>query len=258
MSQPQQIAPFLAPAARLAGRSHREVRGRGPRDFLVTATPGAGKTAFALRWPPGCWPPRRSTADRSSARPITCARNGPTPRPRSASCSTRPAQRPDRCATAHGYVTTYAQVAGRPACSRRPRQRRQHAGHPRRGAPRRRRAVCGVRPSTRRSAMRPPARADRTPFRTRADERIPFVRYDDGRGGRHASSCRTTQLRLPAGAGRRGRPAGRLRRVHRVVPVADQRRRGDRRVPDGEPAPRRWRRPPGRRRSTRPAGGCRT
>ena len=82
-------------------------------------------------------------------------------------------------------------------------------------------------PGARRSARRSAApcggcRLTGTPFRTQADEQIPFVRYtDDGR--RRAAQRRRRQLRLPRGAARRRGAAGGVRRVHRRRALARRR-----------------------------------
>ena len=156
------------------------------KDFLLTATPGAGKTTFALSLAVGLLGRRvidrvivvaptdhlRSQwAEAAERFGIALAPNlansvGPVP------------------ADLHGYVTTYAQVAGKPTLhAARSTTRRSlvildeihHAGdglswgeaveHAFAGAGRR---VC----------------LTGTPFRTRPGERIPFVRYEpDGTGG---------------------------------------------------------------------------
>ncbi len=161
-------------------------RAAGATDFLVTATPGAGKTAFALSLA------GELLASRAVDRVVVVC---PTDHLRTqwaeAALSfgigldpTLPNDvgpvRPDL----QGYVTTYAQVAARPAIHEaRTRAKRtlvvldevHHAGdglswgeavaHAFDGAKRR---VC----------------LTGTPFRTRPDERIPFVRYEpDGDGG---------------------------------------------------------------------------
>ena len=155
-------------------------------------------------------------------------------------------------AGAHGYVTTYAQVAGRPAihAARCRRQRTlvildeiHHAGDGLSWGEATAEAFGDVH---RRLSL------TGTPFRTKPGERIPFVDVRDRR--RAAAVGRRLHLRLPAGAGRPGRPAGGLRRLHRGVPVAEQRRRGDRRVADRRRHQSRWRPPPGRPRWI-PAGG---
>jgi superfamily II DNA or RNA helicase len=156
------------------------------KDFLLTATPGAGKTTFALSLAVGLLSRRvidrvivvaptdhlRSQwAEAAERFGIALAPNlgnsvGPVP------------------GDLHGYVTTYAQVAGKPTLhAARATTRRSlvvldeihHAGdglswgeaveHAFAGAGRR---VC----------------LTGTPFRTRVGERIPFVRYEpDGQGG---------------------------------------------------------------------------
>jgi superfamily II DNA or RNA helicase len=156
------------------------------KDFLLTATPGAGKTTFALSLAVGLFSRRvidrlivvaptdhlRSQwAEAAERFGIALAPNlgnsvGPVP------------------SDLHGYVTTYAQVAGKPTLhAARATTRRSlvildeihHAGdglswgeaveHAFADAGRR---VC----------------LTGTPFRTRIGERIPFVRYEpDGQGG---------------------------------------------------------------------------
>jgi len=179
-----------APAGRPLRAWQREAlqvyRDAGATDFLVTATPGAGKTAFALSLA------GELLASRAVDRVVVVC---PTDHLRTQWAEAALALgigldptlpndvgpvRPDL----QGYVTTYAQVAARPAIHEaRTRAKRtlvvldevHHAGdglswgeavaHAFDGAKRR---VC----------------LTGTPFRTRPDERIPFVRYEpDGDGG---------------------------------------------------------------------------
>jgi superfamily II DNA or RNA helicase len=156
------------------------------RDFLVTATPGAGKTTFALTVA------EQLLTARAVDRVIVVC---PTDHLR-----TQWADAAHRAGLAldptlansvgplrpgmHGYVTTYAQVAAKPAVHRGRCEARRtlvvldeihHAGDGLSWGEavgeafeiaRRRLALTG------------------TPFRTRADERIPFVRYaEDTEGG---------------------------------------------------------------------------
>jgi superfamily II DNA or RNA helicase len=184
-------APSLsAPSGRPLRAWQREAlqayRDAGGQDFLVTATPGAGKTAFALSLA------TELLASRAVERVVVVC---PTDHLRTQWAEAALAfgigldptlpnsvgpVRPDL----QGYVTTYAQVAARPAIHEaRTRAKRtlvvldevHHAGdglswgeavaHAFDGAKRR---VC----------------LTGTPFRTRPDERIPFVRYEpDGDGG---------------------------------------------------------------------------
>jgi superfamily II DNA or RNA helicase len=151
-----------------------------PKDFLVTATPGAGKTTFALaaathllrrrlvqRLVVVCPTDHLRTqwADAAAAvglhlDPTLTNAQGPVPD------------------GADGYVTTYAQVAGRPAIhAARTRSRAtlvildeiHHAGDGLSWGDAVGEAFDDV---ARRLSL------TGTPFRTRADERIPFVRYD--------------------------------------------------------------------------------
>jgi superfamily II DNA or RNA helicase len=149
-------------------------------DFLVTATPGAGKTTFALTLA------GRLLARRVVDRVVVVA---PTDHLRTqwadaaagVGLSLDPtmtnAQGPVRDG-AHGYVTTYAQVAGRPAIHAARATRRRslvildevhHAGDGLSWGEAVAEAFDGVQ---RRLSL------TGTPFRTRADERIPFVRYE--------------------------------------------------------------------------------
>ncbi|MDQ1633177.1 MAG: hypothetical protein QOC80_3149 [Frankiaceae bacterium] len=159
--------------------------GTGGSDFLVTATPGAGKTTFALTLA------ARLLARRTVDRVIVVA---PTDHLRTqwaeaaakvgiALDPTLPNSvgpvRPDTS----GYVTTYAQVAGKPTLhSARATAKRSlvildevhHAGD---GLSWGEAVYEAFERAARRLCL------TGTPFRTRVDERIPFVRYtDDGEG----------------------------------------------------------------------------
>src|SRR3954449_2573034 len=155
------------------------VRG-GTSDHLVTATPGAGKTTFALAVA------QVLLAQRAIDRVIVVC---PTDHLRSqwaaaahhAGLSLDPLLtnadgpvRPDF----RGYVTTYAQVAGAPMLHRARTEARRslvvldeihHAGD---GLSWGDAVADAFGPARRRLSL------TGTPFRTRPDERIPFVRYD--------------------------------------------------------------------------------
>jgi len=155
-------------------------------DFLVTATPGAGKTTFALA------AAQTLIARRVVDRVIVVC---PTDHLRTqwADAGARLGMDLDPTLSnavgpvrsgARGYVTTYAQVAGAPRLHRaRVEARRSlvildeihHAGD---GMSWGDAVADAFDPARRRLAL------TGTPFRTRPDERIPFVRYDaDGEGG---------------------------------------------------------------------------
>jgi superfamily II DNA or RNA helicase len=161
------------------------------RDFVVTATPGAGKTAFALTLA------ARLLARRAIDRIVVVA---PTDHLRTQwadaadrmgialdgalSNATGPV-RPDLT----GYVTTYAQVAAKPALhAARTLHRRtlvildevHHAGD---GLSWGDAIATAFEAAARRLCL------TGTPFRTRPDERIPFVRYEaDADGGWRSSA----------------------------------------------------------------------
>ncbi len=156
-----------------------------PTDFLVTATPGAGKTTFALTMASDLM------SRRAIDRVIVVA---PTDHLRTqwAHAADRLGLRLDPTLAndagpvrvdMHGYVTTYAQVAARPAIHEaRTRAKRtlvvldeiHHAGD---GLSWGEATMLAFDTATRRLAL------TGTPFRTRADERIPFVRYETDSDG---------------------------------------------------------------------------
>ncbi|MGI8665382.1 MAG: DEAD/DEAH box helicase [Jatrophihabitans sp.] len=161
------------------------------RDFLLTATPGAGKTTFALSLAVDLISRRvvdrlvvvaptdhlRSQWAQAAEQfgialdPTLSNAVGPVP------------------ADLHGYVTTYAQVAGKPTLhAARATHRRtlvildeiHHAGDGLSWGEAVALAFDGV---SRRLCL------TGTPFRTRVGERIPFVRYEpDGDGGLESSA----------------------------------------------------------------------
>jgi superfamily II DNA or RNA helicase len=162
---------------------------QSPKDFLVTATPGAGKTTFALTLA------ARLLSRRQVARVIVVC---PTDHLRLQWADAADqmgivldpgltnAVGPVRAGT-QGYVTTYAQVAGKPML------------HAARATALKTLVIldevhhAGDGLSWGEAAEEAFGRAARrlcltgTPFRTKADERIPFVRYEEdsfeGQGG---------------------------------------------------------------------------
>ncbi len=161
------------------------------RDFLVTATPGSGKTTFALTLA------SRLLARRAIDRVVVVC---PTDHLRSQwadaaelagvalDAALSNAVGPVRAAL-RGYVTTYAQVATKPALhAARVTSKRtlvildevHHAGD---GLSWGEAVATAFESAARRVCL------TGTPFRTRADERIPFVRYrEDGAGGYRSSA----------------------------------------------------------------------
>ncbi len=165
-----------------------------PRDFLVTATPGAGKTTFALALA------GRLLARRAVDRVVVVC---PTDHLRSqwADAAARAGLDLDPALSnavgpvrpgAAGYVTTYAQVAGKPALhAARATARRSlvvldevhHAGD---GLSWGDAIAEAFGDAARRLSL------TGTPFRTRAEERIPFVRYRDAGDGALESAADVT------------------------------------------------------------------
>ena len=188
-----------------AGGARTDYGAGDRRDFLVTATPGAGQDD--LRAGPGragCWPGGWSTGSSWSARPITCAPNGPTPRPASAWCSTRPCATPRaRCATARTATSPRMRRSpgGRPSTRPAPGVRRSLVD-PRRDPPRRRRAVlgCGGGRGVRRGA--PPGVADRDAVPDQARRADPVRRVR-----RPTATCCDRWPTTPTDTGRRS-PTG--------------------------------------------------
>ncbi len=156
-----------------------------PADFLVSATPGAGKTTFALTLA------ERLIESRAINRVIVVV---PTDHLRTQWADAAAARGlnldpklansagPVRKDTS-GYVTTYAQVAGHPMLHRARTQNARtlvildevhHAGD---GLSWGEAVYEAFTPAQRRLCL------TGTPFRTKEDERIPFVRYEDSDDG---------------------------------------------------------------------------
>ena len=169
----------------------RAYRDRDGADFLVTATPGAGKTSFALALAAELLE-RREVNRVVVVAPTDHLRTQWAEAALAAGILLDPTLknddrlRPDVL----GYVTTYAQVAMRPAVhrSRTEHGRRtlvvldeiHHAGD---GLSWGEAVAEAFEPARRRVAL------TGTPFRTRPDERIPFVRYEPDGDGALASTA---------------------------------------------------------------------
>lgn len=193
MAQPRALPTTPQPPLRAWQRAALgvyEAEGRR-RDFLLTATPGSGKTAFALTLA------RRLLARRAIDRIIVVC---PTDHLRTqwAEAANRVGLDLDAALTNAvgpvrpdlvGYVTTYAQVAAKPALhAARTTGRRSlvildevhHAGD---GLSWGEAVAVAFDQAARRVCL------TGTPFRTRPDERIPFVRYEPDAGGGWCSSA---------------------------------------------------------------------
>jgi superfamily II DNA or RNA helicase len=162
----------------------------GPVDFLLHATPGAGKTSFALTVAAGLIGSR--TIDRVVVVCPTDHLRNQWARAAAAAGLALDANLPNSVGPVRGdvsgYVTTYAQVAQKPLLHRRRVEAKRtlvildevhHAGD---GLSWGEAAAEAFEPARRRLCL------TGTPFRSRADERIPFVRYesaptDDGQPG---------------------------------------------------------------------------
>ena len=225
----------------------------GP-DFLAVATPGAGKTTFALT----------AAVQHLAANPGRPARGGGADQPPEApvdpgGCRLRAAPRaavgvdaPGGCpADMHGIVVTYQQVATNPGALRRHAERCLR--RPRRAAPRRRRAGLGRRPCAWRSSA-PPRRLaiSGTPFRSDTHA-IPFVSY-------HLDEARPDyEYGYDAGAGRPARGAAGVVPPHRRLHGVDRaRRRGARRQLRRRPRPAGVRPAPAHAPSASRGSGCPT
>ncbi len=157
----------------------------GRRDVLVTATPGAGKTTFALALAGGLLA-RRVVGRVVVVAPTDHLRTQWAHAAHAAGIALDPdlpnsvgPVRPDF----EGYVTTYAQVAGKPLLHRRRVEAKRtlvvldEIHHAADGLSWGEAVSEAFEPAERRLAL------SGTPFRTDPDQRIPFVRYDEDAGG---------------------------------------------------------------------------
>jgi superfamily II DNA or RNA helicase len=168
-----------------------------PEDFLLSATPGAGKTTFAVTLA------NRLIARKAVSRVIVVA---PTDHLRTQWADAaavlgltldptlKNSDGPVRTGM-DGYVTTYAQVASHPMLHRARTQNARtlvildeahHAGDG---------LTWGEAVSEAFSVARRRLSLTGTPFRTKAGERIPFVRYEDSSDGLVSSADYTYQYR---------------------------------------------------------------
>ncbi len=187
---PQPARPLRAwQAAALA--QYEAAGSHGPVDFLVTATPGAGKTAFALTLATRLLTARR--IDRVVVvAPTDHLRTQWAEAAGGAGLVLDPnltnAVGPVRAGT-HGYVTTYAQVAGKPmlhaarATAKRTLVVLDEVHHAGDGLSWGEAVEEAFDRAARRLAL------TGTPFRTKPGERIPFVRYVDGGDGELVSTA---------------------------------------------------------------------
>jgi superfamily II DNA or RNA helicase len=153
----------------------------GRQDFLVTATPGAGKTTYALALA-GDLLARRVVQRVVVVAPTDHLRTQWAHAAHAAGIALDPSL-PNSVGPVNpdfeGYVTTYAQVAGKPLLHRRRVEAKRtlvvldeihHAGD---GLSWGAAVAEAFEPAARRLAL------SGTPFRTRPDEKIPFVRYHE-------------------------------------------------------------------------------
>ena len=202
-----------------------------PRDFLAVATPGSGKTTFALRVAAELLAER--TVDQVTVVVPTehlkvqwaaaAARIGIALDPKFSNSNAQTSSE------YHGVVVTYAQVASHPTRHRvRTENRRtlvifdeiHHGGDAKSWGEAIREAFDDA---TRRLAL------TGTPFRS-DDSAIPFITYEADAAGLKRSQGRP-HLRLRRGAGRRCGAPGGVHGVLRRGPLARQRRRGARGTP---------------------------
>ena len=177
-------------SSRLAEDAYHEYFRTSRRDFLLVATPGAGKTTYALTVAAELLA-RREVASLTIVTPTEHLKHQWAQAASRFGIAIDSAYRNAQGragADFAGVAVTYAQVAAHPALHRQRTREPAHAGHLRRDPPRGRRAVLGdavneaFDPARRRLAL------TGTPFRSDANP-IPFVTYlDEPGGGKRSAS----------------------------------------------------------------------
>ena len=203
-----------------------------PRDFLAVATPGSGKTTFALRVAAELLaerhrrPGHRRGADRTPQDSVGAGR-GPASASRWTRSSPTHPRRRRRSTTASSSPTPRSPATRRGiGCAPRTAARWWSSTRSTTAATRR----AGARRSARRSTTPPAAsRSPGTPFRS-DDSAIPFVTYAARRRRTPALAGRP-HLRLRRSAGRRRGAPGGVPGLLRRGALARQRRRGARGPP---------------------------
>ena len=174
-----------------------------PRDFLAVATPGSGKTTFALRIAAELLadgtveqvtvvvPTEHLKVQWAQAAARHRHRAGP---------EVLQLQRADTPSEYHGVVVTYAQVASHPDPAPGAHREPQDAGHLRRDPPRRRREELGRRHPRGVRRRHPPAGADRHAVpqrRQRRSRSSPTSAVPTGSSARRPTTPTATPTRSP-------------------------------------------------------------
>ena len=170
-----------------------------PKDFLAVATPGAGKTTFALRVA------AELLGDRSvDTVTIVCPTEHLKHQWAEAAGAAGLAIDPEfsnavgRTSTDfRGVAVTYAQVAAHPVLHMNRTEGRAHPGDLRRDPPRGRRQVLGRGDARGVRGRDAPAGAHRDARSGRDDNPIPFITYEPDSAGRAALAAPTTPTATP-------------------------------------------------------------